>query len=740
MTLTIKSGRHILSMLTEAKGTVGWMRVLALTIMLIGLLQTSPPHGNVRSANSAPHLNNSGAIERPPLQVSVEPMEGEFVVYEAVAPRSSQHKATGQIAVLLKIKNTGTKDLRLNKVKMTYAGSGGSPGVKEITSDKILPLNLPKGGTQYWHQVRHWDEVDQKMIDTVLYLEESFEPNLLIINLYCDGYDQPFLVMKPMKRHTSPVAGGSYLFPAKAKDLRFGEYWSTASLHGTSAYGSQLFAYDMGVQGWDEKTKGYTDHLPEAEICQDGNATWTKKNADHRIYGKPVYAMGDGVVARFRNDVPDNPMAWRLMGDTKSGCPTAAERTKAAHCELPVGADKSRFNGGGNYFTIRSGDELHGYAHLQAGSLNRDLLRQGARVKAGDYLGLVGNSGCSTAPHIHIDVMQIHNQTCVEDINNRCIENNPPAVVSLRPLIFHDLYAIDFSLLKGRDPNPSSWAKVNDQAIPAVSSAIWPSAKEPCFYPPEQSEIAFHGVAASAYKAAFDQVTKCGYYPVWVDGFEVNGGNFYNAIFRSKSPPAGLVARHKLSLAQLNDLRKDLVEKQGYRLSFVDSYPDNGNILFSCIFVKDGGARTVVTPELKVAEHEARLDEMKKGGWVPVQVSSVFKSDLRFITTLYEKRNVGGWLMKSALTAQEYDALFNGKETKGMELVHLNAYTHNGSPRYAAIWHEKTPYTSLSAKHKLSAEEYQRQFDDHTGKGFLTRIVTGYELNNKMAFEGVWTN
>jgi murein DD-endopeptidase MepM/ murein hydrolase activator NlpD len=42
------------------------------------------------------------------------------------------------------------------------------------------------------------------------------------------------------------------------------------------------------------------------------------------------------------------------------------------------------------------------YAHLQAGSIK---VKEGDRVKRGDLLGLVGNSGNTSAPHLHFHVM-----------------------------------------------------------------------------------------------------------------------------------------------------------------------------------------------------------------------------------------------------------------------------------------------------------------------------------------------
>ena len=42
------------------------------------------------------------------------------------------------------------------------------------------------------------------------------------------------------------------------------------------------------------------------------------------------------------------------------------------------------------------------YAHLQPGTLR---VKAGDRVKAGQTLGLLGNSGSSTEPHLHFQVM-----------------------------------------------------------------------------------------------------------------------------------------------------------------------------------------------------------------------------------------------------------------------------------------------------------------------------------------------
>ena len=47
----------------------------------------------------------------------------------------------------------------------------------------------------------------------------------------------------------------------------------------------------------------------------------------------------------------------------------------------------------------------HGFGFTTVyGHLSRVLVKPGQRVKRGDVIGLVGNTGKSTAPHLHYEV------------------------------------------------------------------------------------------------------------------------------------------------------------------------------------------------------------------------------------------------------------------------------------------------------------------------------------------------
>jgi murein DD-endopeptidase MepM/ murein hydrolase activator NlpD len=93
-------------------------------------------------------------------------------------------------------------------------------------------------------------------------------------------------------------------------------------------------------------------------------------NSDYYAYGRPVLAPAAGTVVAAVDSVAEN-----VPGEMNA--------------ERPLG----------NHVVIDHGDGEYSFlAHLQPGSLR---VVSGQRVAAGDTLGLCGNSGRSSEPHLH---------------------------------------------------------------------------------------------------------------------------------------------------------------------------------------------------------------------------------------------------------------------------------------------------------------------------------------------------
>lgn len=87
------------------------------------------------------------------------------------------------------------------------------------------------------------------------------------------------------------------------------------------------------------------------------------------------------------------------------------------------------------------------------GSLNPALLTAGTVVKKGDFLGLTGNSGNSTGPHLHMHLSKV-------------LWNDAEF---MRPLIFKNAYTIEKSSLTTLNPN-APWTKLDGKGIPGYES------------------------------------------------------------------------------------------------------------------------------------------------------------------------------------------------------------------------------------------------------------------------------
>jgi len=100
--------------------------------------------------------------------------------------------------------------------------------------------------------------------------------------------------------------------------------------------------------------------------------------ASYAYFGTTIHSVADGTVVSIEDDLPE---------------------------EVPgkVPATSSPQTAGGNFVIVDiGGGHFAFYAHLQPQSLR---VKVGDAVKSGDVLGLLGNTGNTTAPHLHFHVI-----------------------------------------------------------------------------------------------------------------------------------------------------------------------------------------------------------------------------------------------------------------------------------------------------------------------------------------------
>jgi hypothetical protein len=628
-------------------------------------------------------------MSAPNLTITVEPNTGSAVMFLPLAPKSANDPVKGEIAVMLTIRNNGPATIDASTLTVSFPGFPA-----QAASTIPLGLTIGAGATAEWNF--------QKANEIVI---PQPGPGTIRFSVACTGFTDPAVTTLPLVAAGAPVAGG-FDFPARASDLRLTEYWQGQSLtHDSGAAGSQLFAYDMGVIGLDPASHAFNGLLP---------GTSGKQNTDFRIWGKPLHAIADGTVLEAENSVPNNPAP--LPG------PTAADFAAQFAAQAAAVWNKPQFKnpGAGNHFYLQHGDHVVLYAHMQHGSLNPVLLATGAVVKRGDFLGLAGNAGNSSGPHLHV----------------HAIKGNKPETGPLRPFPFRDTWVVDTSTLT--PPNPAGpWVQAKDQGLPAVGAAIWPAASKPAWYPPGWPEIVLHGIPDANFQTEFNKATGAGYRMVWVDGFDVGGKTFFNMIFH---PADGTEWEAHVGLNATDYQTKfDTLKAAGFRPIHVETFLNGGNVLFAGIWAKTGGPAYSAYHGKSAAEHQALFNTLFAQGFAPTTVSAVETSGGPCFTGLYEKRNVGGLILSGLDSFPAYQTQTDANIAAGRNPASLNAVSNGNNPLMIGLW-EQDASVHFVARHGQTAGQFQTEYDSVRAQGFLTRAISGCDDGNGNAlFATIWS-
>lgn len=248
---------------------------------------------------------------------------------------------------------SNTLDRLANPESLKFFLGTGEFWKKEHFSSNSLEENQETG-----FRVEHFTYMNKEPVEqlklTVFYTENNEEKKEEVII--------------PLKQYTCK---NSYIFPLKGAWIpvnTFDNPYEHRRMH------SQEFGFDL------VKVDKEMNLIP----------TSGKKNEMFSFYEEKVIAIADGVVVGSFDQIPENPAAGELLSQEEIG------KIFMESGILPVAA--------GNYVVIEHlGEEHSFYAHLIPNSLK---VKTGDKVKQGQVLGLLGNSGNSTAPHLHFQLMQ----------------------------------------------------------------------------------------------------------------------------------------------------------------------------------------------------------------------------------------------------------------------------------------------------------------------------------------------
>jgi hypothetical protein len=141
------------------------------------------------------------------------------------------------------------------------------------------------------------------------------------------------------------------------------------------AYAAQRFAID------------WVELYPDGKTYQGDSLD----NKNYRAYGHEIHSVADGTVTETKDGIPQN-----IPNAKEMAVPITLETLGGNHVIVDIGGGRYAF-----------------YAHMQPGSVR---VKVGDKVTRGQVLGLVGNSGNSSEPHLHFHICNLNSEIGCEGL------------------------------------------------------------------------------------------------------------------------------------------------------------------------------------------------------------------------------------------------------------------------------------------------------------------------------------
>jgi murein DD-endopeptidase MepM/ murein hydrolase activator NlpD len=338
--------------------------------------QTGAPAQALDFTRSAESGGASEQAAAPKAEHTPKPVVPLFNVVIPVAPTAFRADGKWHLVYELHVSNMDKWEYAFTRIEVVSADSAqqslatfsgadldamfihpGLPGAEKVS--KLAPGEF--GAVFLWVTFDKLEDIPGAIAQRISVKIGDYPEALSIVTPPTSVDKNPDVVI------SSPLVGGDWVA---------GNGPSNTSVHRRAlipinghAYISQRFAIDWVQVYPDGKT--YEGDLSD--------------NKNYRAYGAEIHAVADGVVTQVGDGIPQNTPGAKSLA-------------------VPITLETI----GGNHVIMEIGNGLFAfYAHMQPGSLR---VKVGDKVTRGQVLGLVGNTGNSSEPHLHFQICNANSE------------------------------------------------------------------------------------------------------------------------------------------------------------------------------------------------------------------------------------------------------------------------------------------------------------------------------------------
>jgi murein DD-endopeptidase MepM/ murein hydrolase activator NlpD len=160
-----------------------------------------------------------------------------------------------------------------------------------------------------------------------------------------------------------------------------------------------------------------------------------------------------------------------------------------------------------------------------------------------------------------------------------------------------------------------------------------------------------------------------------------------------------------------------------------------GNARFTAIWKKGGSESFVAAHNMTDADWKKKWDELVVKGKMRVEECVTYTDrGAPRLAALFVKDGEHAFYEKHYMDSNAFQSSFNTFSGQGFALTNVNAASIGGKTLYGGVWRKRPG--SWVARHGMTPQDYQAQFDQHSSNGYRLHQVYGY--NDSERFAAVW--
>jgi CubicO group peptidase (beta-lactamase class C family) len=244
-----------------------------------------------------------------------------------------------------------------------------------------------------------------------------------------------------------------------------------------------------------------------------------------------------------------------------------------------------------------------------------------------------------------------------------------------------------------------------------------------------------HGLDGAAHQTAFDDLVKRGYRLVKITSYDAGDTPRYASIWHRQNGNPWR-ALHGVSEEKYQEAI-DSWGNEGYRPINLSVVRSGGVTRFSAIWEQEAGLPWIARHRLTAVEYQQLFEDLSSQGFRLRCVSPYDNGDGERFACIWDHYAGPRWLARHGLTPQEYQNEFNRQVERGFRLIRSVGYNSGSGPHYATIWEESPGYL-WRARHGLPGATYQAEFDAGVRENMFLVDLSGYWNGGSVAFTTIW--